>query len=211
MNRKKQNRISIIMILGVIMSMVQVPLLATAQSIFNTPKDVVRSSEFNMIQLSCSRTPEGCQELMKDKEEVKDIVDIAVSDGRFKTLVTALKAADLVDKLKGEGPFTVFAPTDEAFSKLPAGTLDKLLKPESKDALVNILTFHVAPEKLLATDIMKMNGKEVTMANGSRAKIEVKDGSVYINGAKVISTDIKAKNGVIHVIDAVMIPPEKKM
>lgn len=136
----------------------------------------------------------------------KDIVDIAVGDGRFNTLVTALKAADLVDTLKGKGPFTVFAPTDEAFAKLPKGTLEDLLKPENKEKLADILTFHVTPGKVTAQDAIKLNGKEVTMANGKKAKIEVKNNEVYINGAKVIITDIQGKNGIIHVIDTVIIP-----
>lgn len=136
----------------------------------------------------------------------KDIVDIAIGDGRFNTLVTALKAADLVDTLKGKGPFTVFAPTDEAFAKLPKGTLEDLLKPENKEKLADILTFHVTPGKVTAQDAIKLNGKEVTMANGKKAKIEVKNNEVFINGAKVIITDIQGKNGIIHVIDTVIIP-----
>lgn len=136
----------------------------------------------------------------------KDIVDIAIGDGRFNTLVTALKAADLVDTLKGKGPFTVFAPTDEAFAKLPKGTLEDLLKPENKEKLADILKFHVTPGKVTAQDAIKLNGKEVTMANGKKAKIEVKNNEVYINGAKVIITDIQGKNGIIHVIDTVIIP-----
>lgn len=146
-----------------------------------------------------------------DKESTKDIVEIATSDGRFNTLVSALKAAELVDTLKGNGPFTVFAPTDEAFAKLPSGTLDELLKPENKNNLVDILTFHVTPGKVMAADVMKLNGKEVSMVNGKKAKIEVKDNSVYINGAKVVVTDIMAKNGVIHVIDTVIMPSGNNM
>jgi uncharacterized surface protein with fasciclin (FAS1) repeats len=136
----------------------------------------------------------------------KDIVDIATGDNRFKTLVTALKAAGLVDTLKGEGPFTVFAPTDDAFAKLPNNTVNDLLKPENKETLVKILTYHVAPQKLTATEILKLNGKELKMSNGEKAKIEVKNNEVYIDGAKVVITDIMAKNGVIHVIDTVMMP-----
>lgn len=135
-----------------------------------------------------------------------DIVDIAINDGRFKTLVAALKAADLVDTLKGEGPFTVFAPTDSAFEKIPANTLNDLLKPENKKDLTNILTYHVTPGKVLSKDIVKLNGKEIQMLNGAKAKIEVKNDEVFIDGAKVIIKDIIAKNGVIHVIDTVMMP-----
>lgn len=137
----------------------------------------------------------------------KDIVDVASSDNRFQTLVTALKAADLVDTLKGPGPFTVFAPTNEAFAKLPAGTLDNLLKPENKGVLADILKYHVAPGKLTAADVTKLANQKITMANGDQARIEVKDGKVYINGAQIIVTDIMAKNGVVHAIDAVILPP----
>lgn len=136
----------------------------------------------------------------------KDIVEIAVEDGQFKTLVTALQAAGLVDTLKGEGPFTVFAPTDTAFAKLPKATLDGLLAPQNKDQLVDVLTYHVIPGKVTAQDVMKLNNKTVKMLNGKPAKIEIKDGQVYIDGAKVIMTDIVGTNGVIHVIDTVMIP-----
>ena len=206
--KKKTN---IIMILVLMMSMVQIPLLANAQSMPNIQRNnikevVMENTESNMIQLNYINNSYGIQQLQKDEQVSKDIVDIVTSDSRFKTLASALKAAGLVDTLKGKGPFTVFAPTDEAFSKLPSGTLDKLLKPENKNDLVKILTYHVTPGKVVAADVMKLNGKEVTMVNGGKAKIEVKNGSVYINGAKVIVTDIMAKNGVIHVIDAVIMP-----
>ncbi|PHV70484.1 fasciclin [Sporanaerobium hydrogeniformans] len=136
----------------------------------------------------------------------KDIVTIASSDGRFTTLVAALKAAGLVDTLKGPGPFTVFAPTDEAFAKLPAGTVEELLKPENRGTLVNILTYHVIPGKITSKEATNLVGKEVEMLNKGKAKIEMKDGSLYIDGAKIIMTDIMGKNGVIHVIDTVMMP-----
>lgn len=136
----------------------------------------------------------------------KSIVEIASEDGRFKTLVAALKAADLVDDLNGAGPFTVFAPTDDAFAKVPKEALENLLKPENKEDLVNILTYHLAPGKLAAKDVVNLNGKDLKMGNGKKAKIEVKNEEVYIDGAKIIVTDIMAKNGVIHVIDAVIMP-----
>lgn len=160
-----------------------------------------------MYQVNCFAYSEVTN-LVQSKEEnkSKDIVDIAVSDGRFKTLVSALKAAGLVDTLKGQGPFTVFAPTDDAFAKLPANKINELLKPENKELLVNILTYHVIPNKIMATDVVKLNDKEVEMANGVKAKIMIKNNEVYIDGAKVIVTDIMAKNGVIHVIDTVMMP-----
>ena len=136
----------------------------------------------------------------------KDIVQIATDDGRFNTLVEALKSAGLVDTLKGEGPFTVFAPTDDAFNKLPQGTIQDLLKPENKETLTNILLYHVAKGNLSAKDVANLDGKDLTLANGKTAKITVKNGEVFINDAKVIITDIKANNGVIHVIDTVLIP-----
>ncbi len=133
----------------------------------------------------------------------KDIVDTAASADGFKTLVAAVKAADLVDTLKGEGPFTVFAPTDEAFDKLPEGTVENLLKPENKDKLVSILTYHVVPGKVMAADVKTMKAKTV---EGSEADVKVDDGKVTIDGAIVVKTDIEASNGVIHVIDAVIMP-----
>ena len=134
----------------------------------------------------------------------KDIVDTAVQAGSFNTLVAALKAAGLVDALKGDGPFTVFAPTDDAFAALPAGTVDSLLKPENKDDLVNILTYHVLPGKVMSSDIA---GKSlgVKMLNGSMAKVNAMSG-VMVENANVVTADIEATNGVIHVIDTVIIP-----
>ena len=134
----------------------------------------------------------------------KDIVDTAVAAGSFKTLAAALTAADLVTTLKGKGPFTVFAPTDEAFAKLPAGTLDDLLKPENKAKLQGILTYHVVSGKVMAADVVKL--KTAKTVNGQSATIKVKDGTVMIDNAKVTKTDIICKNGVIHVIDAVILP-----
>lgn len=142
----------------------------------------------------------------KDEEQSKNIVDVVTGDDRFKTLSSALKAADLVDTLKGNGPFTVFAPTDEAFAKLPAGTVDDLLKPENKTKLVTILTYHVSNKKLDSAAILKLNGKEITTSNGKKAKITVKDDTVYIDNAKIITNDIMAKNGIIHIIDIVLLP-----
>ena len=134
----------------------------------------------------------------------KDIVDTALEAGSFQTLVAAVTAADLVEVLKGEGPFTVFAPVDAAFEALPEGTLETLLKPENKDKLAGILTYHVLAGKVMADDI---TGKklEITMVNGSTATIDATDG-VKIEGANVIKADIETSNGVIHVIDAVILP-----
>lgn len=138
------------------------------------------------------------------KAEAKDIVDTAVGAGDFTTLVAAVKAAGLVETLKGEGPFTVFAPTDAAFGKLPAGTVEDLLKPENKEKLVAILTYHVVPGKVMAADVVKLT--EAKTVQGKAAKIKVEDGTVMVDGAKVVKTDIPCSNGVIHVIDAVILP-----
>ena len=136
----------------------------------------------------------------------KDIVDTAAAAGSFNTLVAAVEAAGLVDTLKGEGPFTVFAPTDEAFAALPAGTVENLLKPENKDQLVAILTYHVVSGKVMASDIA---GKQTTAATvaGQDLNINAMEG-VMINDASVVSADIDTSNGVIHVIDKVLLPPQ---
>jgi uncharacterized surface protein with fasciclin (FAS1) repeats len=137
-----------------------------------------------------------------------DIVDTAVAAGSFNTLVAAVKAAGLVETLKGAGPFTVFAPTDEAFAKLPAGTVDFLLKPENKDQLIAVLTYHVVAGKVMAADVVKLT--EAKTVQGSSAKVKVKDGKVYVDNATVVTTDIMTSNGVIHVIDSVILPTVNK-
>ena len=134
----------------------------------------------------------------------RDIVDTAVSAGEFKTLAAALKAADLVKTLKGKGPFTVLAPTDKAFAKLPKGTIAELLKPENKEKLIAILTYHVVPGKVLAEDVVKL--KKAKTVQGSEVRIKVKKGKVLVDKATVTATDIKCTNGVIHVIDSVILP-----
>ena len=139
-----------------------------------------------------------------EKETKMDIVDTAVKAGSFKTLAAALKAAGLVDTLKSNGPFTVFAPTDEAFAKLPAGTVETLLKPENKDKLVAILTYHVVAGNVKAADVVKLKSAETVQ--GSGVKITVADGKVMVNDANVVKTDIACGNGVIHVIDTVLLP-----
>ena len=135
-----------------------------------------------------------------------DIVDTAVSAGQFSTLAAALEAAGLVDTLKGDGPFTVFAPTDDAFAKLPEGTVEELLKPENKDKLVSILTYHVVSGKVVAADVVKL--EKAKTVNGSDVSIQVMDGNVQVGSANVTSTDIEASNGVIHVIDSVILPDD---
>ena len=134
----------------------------------------------------------------------KDIVDTAVAAGSFKTLATALQAAGLVDTLKGKGPFTVFAPTDEAFSKLPAGTIESLLKPENKEKLKAILLYHVVSGDVTAAQVVKLSSAKTI--NGQNLKLAVKDGTVMVNDATVVKTDVLASNGVIHVIDTVLLP-----
>ena len=138
----------------------------------------------------------------------KDIVDTAVEAGSFKTLAAALKAADLIETLKGKGPFTVFAPTDEAFAKLPEGTVETLLKPENKAKLAAILTYHVVAGKVEAKDAVKL--KSAKTVNGASFKITASDAGVMVDKAKVVKTDIQCSNGVIHVIDSVIMPAAQK-
>ena len=139
-------------------------------------------------------------------QEKKDIVDTAVAAGSFKTLVAAVKAADLVETLKGTGPFTVFAPTDEAFKKLPAGTVEDLLKPENKSKLVDLLTYHVVAGKVPSTEAVKLS--KATAVNKKDIRLAVAGEALMLNGsAKVTNADIEASNGTIHVIDAVIMPP----
>ena len=138
------------------------------------------------------------------KKNKADIVDIASSAGSFNTLVTAVAAADLVDALKGDGPFTVFAPTDAAFAKLPKETLESLLQPENKDQLIEILTYHVVPGKVLAQDVVALDS--AATLQGDKVAIQVMGGKVKIDNANVVQTDIMAANGVIHVIDQVILP-----
>jgi len=134
-----------------------------------------------------------------------DIVDTAVAAGQFKTLAAALEAAGLIDALKGNGPFTVFAPTDEAFAKLPAGTVEMLLKPENKEKLKAVLLYHVVSGNVTADQVTKLNGQSVKTLQGSSIKVKTAHG-VQVDNANVTKTDIKASNGVIHVIDTVLMP-----
>ena len=142
--------------------------------------------------------------LIAGSQTKKDIVDTAVGAGSFNTLVAAVQAADLVDTLKGEGPFTVFAPTDDAFAKLPAGTVEDLLKPENKDKLKAILTYHVVSGKYMAKDVATM--KMADTVNGQSVMISMDAGTVMVDKAKVVQADIECSNGVIHVIDTVILP-----
>ncbi len=139
----------------------------------------------------------------------KDIVDTAVSNGSFKTLAAALTAADLIDSLKGEGPFTVFAPTDAAFDKLPDGTIDELLKPKNKKRLIALLTYHVVPGNVMAKDVQKMTAAKTL--NGQCIDIVVNGRMVKVDDAKVSKTDVACSNGIIHIIDTVMLPAEQNI
>jgi uncharacterized surface protein with fasciclin (FAS1) repeats len=138
-------------------------------------------------------------------QQTRDIVDTAVAAGSFTTLAKALTAADLVATLKGPGPFTVFAPTDEAFAKLPPGTLDDLLKPENKATLRRVLTYHVVPGKVMAADVVKVSSTKAV--SGETLPIKASGGTVMVDKARVVRTDIAASNGVIHVLDTVLLPP----
>jgi len=144
------------------------------------------------------------QETTPPVEVAKDIVDIAAGSADHSTLVAAVKAAGLVETLKGAGPFTVFAPTNAAFNALPAGTVDNLLKPENKADLTNVLTYHVVAGTLKAADLT--NGQKLKTVQGTDLTVSIKDGKVMINGANVTAADLMASNGVIHVIDAVVLP-----
>jgi uncharacterized surface protein with fasciclin (FAS1) repeats len=138
----------------------------------------------------------------------KDIVATAAAAGSFKTLAKALQAADLVDTLKGQGPFTVFAPTDDAFAKLPAATLNDLLKPENKKKLQRILTYHVVPGRVTSSDVVKLSTAKAV--SGDAIDIKASGGTVMVDGARVVKTDVQASNGIIHVIDTVIMPDDSK-
>ncbi len=141
----------------------------------------------------------------KVHEVEADIVDLAVSQDFLSTLVAAVQAGELVDVLKSDGPFTVFAPTNEAFAKLPAGTVENLLKPENKDQLVAVLTYHVVPGKVMSSDLS--NGMKAKTVQGSEITIKLEGGKAMVNDATVTAADIAASNGVVHVIDTVILPP----
>ena len=141
-----------------------------------------------------------------EKPEKKDLVDTAIAAGSFKTLTAALKAGGLVEALRGKGPLTVFAPTDEAFAKLPEGTVEALLKPENKAQLVDILTYHVVNGRVPAKKALKLNS--ATALNKKDLTLQVKDKALYLNDSKVVKADIKCTNGIIHVIDSVLLPPK---
>ncbi len=157
---------------------------------------------------STESVPQGGQEAVKDDESAKDVVKVAVGSKDHTTLVAALKQADLVTSLSNAGPFTVFAPTNEAFNKLPAGTVEGLMKEEKKADLQNILQYHVTVSSLKAEDLK--DGQTLGMVNGDNITVSVKDGKITLNGTAHVIASIPASNGTIHVIDAVLLPPAKK-
>ncbi|MGD8496849.1 MAG: fasciclin domain-containing protein [Gemmatimonadales bacterium] len=157
------------------------------------------------LVLGTAGAAQAQQEMAAERPSM-DIVETAVAAGQFNTLAAALKAGGLIETLQGEGPFTVFAPTDEAFAKLPAGTVEELLKPENKDKLVAILTYHVVPGEYMAADVVGMDG--ATTVEGDDVSFSVTDEGAKVNDANIVKTDIAASNGVIHVIDSVILPPQ---
>jgi len=163
-----------------------------------------RLTAITLVIFAVSLISVNAQDYTK-KVTTKDIVTTAVDAGVFKTLATALTEAGLIETLQGKGPFTVFAPTDDAFAKLPKGTVEGLLK--DKEALKKILLYHVVSGNVMSTDVVKLT--EAATVEGSKIKIKVKDGKVMINDAKVTTADVKASNGVIHIIDTVILPPTK--
>jgi uncharacterized surface protein with fasciclin (FAS1) repeats len=159
----------------------------------------------SLAMLALAAVPGSIRADVAEPLKPADIVDTAVGAGQFKTLAAALEAAGLIDALKGTGPFTVFAPTDEAFAKLPAGTVESLLKPENKEKLKSILLYHVVPGKVPAAVVLKLDGQSVKTLQGNSIKVRTKHG-VKLDNATVVKTDVMASNGVIHVIDTVLIP-----
>ena len=157
-----------------------------------------------LVVVMSSMSLADCGECSKSNASKHDIVDTAIKAGSFKTLAAALTAADLVETLKGKGPFTVFAPTDEAFAELPKGTVENLLKPENKDKLVAVLTYHVVAGKVMAADVVKL--KKAKTVQGSEVSIKVNKKGVMVDAANVVKTNIDCTNGVVHVIDAVILP-----
>jgi uncharacterized surface protein with fasciclin (FAS1) repeats len=164
-----------------------------------------RSFFFAVVLVTVTGFAANAQAQTASKSISMDIVDLAVSQDNLSTLVAAVKAGGLVETLKSKGPFTVFAPTNEAFSALPAGTLESLLKPENKDQLVQILTYHVVSEKLMSTDLKE--GMSVKTVQGGDVTLDISKDGVKVNDAKVINADVSASNGVVHVIDKVILPP----
>lgn len=177
-----KKKIAIIATITLMISILQMPLFAKAQNNVNVQEIILEEATTS-----------------------ENIVDVLTKDGRFKTLLKALDAADLTKALQGKGSLTIFAPTDEAFAKVPKESLDNLLKPENKKDLINLLTYHVTKGDITNKNATDLNGKDITMLNGKKAKITIKDGALYINDIKA-GEDIKAESGVIHAIDTVLTP-----
>ncbi len=182
-------------------------MLLAACSTASTPEVVSEPAVPAVEESHKNSMPEDDMEEVANQELSKTIVDIAVKDGRFTTLVTALTEAGLVDALLADGPFTVFAPTDEAFAALPEGALEGLLA--DNDALTNVLLYHVVDGKVMAADVVGLNGQEVVTLSGDQIMVSADDMGVMINDFNVVITDIEASNGVIHVVDAVILPAEE--
>ncbi|MFG0326679.1 MAG: fasciclin domain-containing protein [Phycisphaerales bacterium JB037] len=183
--------------------------LAGAGLTLDGPPCSSKTSETVAKSGGCSGTTDTASTMTVAMEYDKDIIEIASGAGSFNTLVAAVKAAGLVDVLKSDGPFTVFAPTDEAFAKLPKGTVENLLKPENRDTLIAILTYHVLPAKVEASQVV--NTAAAGTVNGQRVQFSVDANGVRIDNARIIKTDITASNGVIHVIDSVILPSDKNI
>ncbi len=166
---------------------------------------IARGALLSMLAVFSTQPLSAKVDVPDETVKPANIVETAVAAGQFKTLAAALEAAGLIDDLTGEGPFTVFAPTDEAFAKLPAGTVETLLKPENKEKLKSILLYHVVAGNVTAKQVMKLNGQTVKTVEGDSIKISTMHG-VQVDGARVTKTDIRASNGVIHVIDTVLMP-----
>src|SRR5687768_5730058 len=166
---------------------------------------ITRGALLSMLAVFGAQPLSAKVEVSGETAQRPNIVETAVAAGQFKTLAAALEAAGLIDALTGEGPFTVFAPTDEAFAKLPAGTVESLLKPENKEKLKSILLYHVVPGQVTAKQVMKLNGRTAKTLEGNSLKVSTTQG-VTIDDARVTKTDIHASNGVIHVIDSVLVP-----
>lgn len=182
-----------------------IPIFAVAACTSETPSYGDKTKKAEKQEKSATSQPAGKE--MAAKEKTGDIIEVATEAGQFNTLAKALKQAGLVETLKGDGPFTVFAPTDAAFEKLDKGTLESLMKPEAKEKLTKILTYHVIAGKVPASKVTTMDSAE-TVA-GPKVKIATKDGKVMLNdSATVVKTDIEASNGIIHVIDSVILPPK---
>ncbi len=156
-------------------------------------------------EASQDQNPPAAEQVMPVEAPTGDIVAVAAGAGQFNTLVAAVTAAGLVETLQGTGPFTVFAPSDEAFAKLPAGTVESLLA--DKEKLTAILTYHVVPGKVMASDIVSAGGAKPATVNGAPVNVTIRDGQVYVDGARVVTADVQASNGVIHIIDSVIMPP----